>query len=162
MPSTPSSREHLTATAIARILADQHGLGEALLLFRTLRHFTNQGLIDTVGAVNTGSGRSRLYAPAELVHAAILLRLHRLGVTVGFMRETMRALKRNLKDDYGTADIAVAAKDMVRPAIFVFVPDAAHPTPSVRLRPLDDAPQLRQERDVVVIQIGRFLQGLTR
>ena len=123
-----------------------------------MRHLTAQGLLDTVGAVNTGSGRSRLYSAAALVNAAVLLRLHRLGGTVGQMRELVSALKQSLKNDYKTADIVTACESMERPTLFIFVPDDRRTKISVRLKDWSDAIEtLNPARDVLVIQLKRFL-----
>ena len=106
----PRSGEPLTAAGFARVLSEKHGLGDTTTIFRMVRHLTAQGLLDTVGAVNTGSGRSRLYSSAALVNAAVLLRLHRLGGTVGQMREVVNALKQSLKNDYKTTDIVTVCE----------------------------------------------------
>ncbi len=128
------------------------------MIFRLVRHLTAQGLLDTVGAVNTGSGRSRLYSAAALVNAAVLLRLHRLGGTVGQMREVVSALKLSLENDYNTTDIVTACEGMERPTLFIFVPDDRHTKISVRLKDWSDAKEtLLEHRDVLVIQLGRLL-----
>ena len=154
----PRSEELLTAAGIARVLSEKHGLGDTTTIFRLVRHLTAQGLLDTVGAVNTGSGRSRLYSAAALVNAAVLLRLHRLGGTVGQMREVVNALKQSLKKDYKTTDIVTACESLERPTLFIFVPDAGHTKISVRLKDWSEAAEtLNPDRDVLVIQIKRFL-----
>ena len=152
--------ERLTATRIARILSEQHGIGEAHALFRTIRHITNQGLVDTVGAVNTGSGRSRLYTPSALIYVAILLKLHRSGITAGFMRETVKALNLHLKDDHKTRDIIRAAEGMEQVTIFIIIPDGPEGAVSVHLRPWASVSKLSSQRDGIVIHIGRFLKSV--
>jgi hypothetical protein len=154
----PKSEESLTAAGIARVLSEEHGLGDTTMIFRLVRHLTAQGLLDTVGAVNTGSGRSRLYSAAALVNAAVLLRMHRLGGTIGQMREVVSALKQNLKNDYKTTDIVMACESLERPALFIFVPDNRRTRISVRLKDWSTAAEtLKPDRDVLVIQVGRFL-----
>ena len=128
------------------------------MIFRLVRHLTAQGLLDTVGAVNTGSGRSRLYSAAALINAAVLLRVHRLGGTVGLMREVVSALKQSLKNDYKTTDIITACEGMERPTLFIFVPDDRHTKIFVRLKDWSTAAgTLNEYWDVLVIQLGRFL-----
>jgi hypothetical protein len=154
----PRSKEQLTAAGIARVLSEIHGLGDKAMIFRLVRHLTAQSLLDTVGAVNTGSGRSRLYSAAALVNAAVLLRLHRLGGTVGQMREVVSALKQSLRNDYKTTDIVAACEGMERPTLFIFVPDDRHAKISARLKEWTTAVDtLLEHRDVLVIQLGRFL-----
>jgi DNA-binding transcriptional MerR regulator len=154
----PRSEEALTAAGIARVLSEKHGLGDTATIFRLVRHLTAQGLLDTTGAVNTGSGRRRLYSTAALVNAAVLLRLHRLGGSVGQMREVVSALKRGLKADHQTTDIVSACVGMERPTLFIFVPDDSHAKISVRLKDWSDAIEtLNPARDVLVIQLKRFL-----
>lgn len=154
----PRSKEPLTAAGIARVLSEKHGLGDTATIFRLVRHLTAQGLLDTVGAVNTGSGRSRLYGAAALVNAAVLLRLHRLGGTVGQMREMVNALKQGLKNDHQTTDIVTACESMERPILFIFVPDNRRTRISVRLKEWSTATKtLQPDRDVLVIQLKRFL-----
>lgn len=154
----PRSEEPLTAAGIARVLSEKYGLGDTTTIFRLVRHLTAQGLLDTVGAVNTGSGRSRLYGSAALINAAILLRLHRLGGTVGQMREVVSALKQSLKNDYKTTDIVTACESLARPTLFISVPDDRRTRISVRLKDWGAAAEtLKPDRDVLVIQLGRFL-----
>ena len=129
------------------------------MIFRLVRHLTAQGLLDTVGAVNTGSGRRRLYSAGARVNAAVLLRLHRLGGTVGLMREAINALKQGLKKDYHTTDIIAACEGMERPTLFIFVPnEKGYGKMSVRLKDWSTAAEtLNPDKDVFVIQLGRFL-----
>jgi len=151
------SGDHLTATAIARKFSEEHDLGEIQTVFRAVRHFTNQGLLETVGAVNIGTGRKRLYAPSALILAAILMRLHAMRVTVGFMNDTMRALKRELRDAYGTADIIEACERLKRPIILIFIPRGQNPGIAVRLRDYEEEFSVRGARDATIIEIGPYL-----
>ena len=154
----PTSEDQLTAKGIARVLSETHGLGDEAMIFRLVRHLTAQRLLDTVGAVNTGSGRSRHYNAAALVDAAVLLRLHRLGGTVGQMREVVSALKRSLRNDFKTTNIVAACEGMERPTLFIFVPDDRHTRFIARLKEWSTAAAtLLDHRDVLVIQLNRFL-----
>jgi hypothetical protein len=69
---------------------------------------------------------------AARLNAAVLLRLHRLGGTVGQRREMVNALKQGLKNDYKTTDIVTACESMERPTLFIFVPDDRRTRISVR------------------------------
>jgi hypothetical protein len=153
------SKEQLTAAGLARCLSDDLGFGDEIAVFRLVRHLTAQGLLETVGAVNTGSGRRRLYERASLSHAAILLKLQRLGAPVGVMREVIGALKRGLRKDRGTSNIINACKGMEQPTLFILVPtDRKHGKVSVHLRDGNDGfEKIYPDSDFFVIRIGRFL-----
>jgi hypothetical protein len=154
--------EHLTAAGMARILSEKHGLGGAPEIFRLLRHLTAQGLLPTVGTVNTGSGRKRLYSQPALIVAAVLLRLHKMGATVGLMKQLMQALARALKKSHRTSDIVRACEGMERPTLFVIVPDRSHSIEqAVRLMNWEGAKnalERDEDVDVLMVQINRFLR----
>jgi hypothetical protein len=150
--------ELLTAAVIAQILSDQFNIGDTKQNFRLVRHLSAQGLLETVSLLNTGSGRRRLYARSSLVYAAVLLRLHELGATVGLMKELMSALRLRLNEHYNTTDILKACERLKRPTLFIIVPDKKHAIrDAVRLVAWNTAIKtIKPDMDVLMIQIDRF------
>src|SRR5579862_7368633 len=107
----------------ARILADEFRLGVYDEVQRRVRHLTAEGLLWTVGGAHRGSGRKRIYPESMLAIAAILLQLHRLGVTVPLMRCYMASLWRDLMERTGGApDLRLACKGLQHPAIGLTLP----------------------------------------
>lgn len=152
------SKEQLTAAGLARRLSDNFGFGDGIAVLRLVRHLTAQGLLTTAGAVHTGSGRWRLYEPASVVHAAILLKLQRLGATVGVMHEVTGSLKSWLRKDHKTSNIIDACAGMKRPTLFIVVPTDRNREASARLRDWNAGlDEIGSNTDFYVIQIGRFL-----
>ena len=80
-----------TASGLSAKLADL-GLGKREEIMRVVRHYTAEGLLETVGAVNTGTGKKRTYPEEALLKAVILLRLNQLGVPIGVIRHLVRGL----------------------------------------------------------------------
>src|SRR4051794_25494072 len=99
-PVGKAPQTQFTAKGIAARLVNLNLGRDEDEIFRMVRHYSNHGLIDTVGAVHTGSGRSRVYSDEAMLLAGILFRLNRLGVPVGVMKELLSGLRVHLKNEH--------------------------------------------------------------
>ena len=79
--------------------------------------------METVGAIHTGSGRSRLYSQSAMIKAVVLLRLFQMGATVGLMKEYMATLEKFTMRVFNTKDLLVACRRLQKPTIFLILPD---------------------------------------
>jgi hypothetical protein len=148
-----------TVSDLAEILATQHRLGERDVIMRQLRYFTAEGLLETVGPIHTGSGRSRLYSESALIKAVVLLRLFQSGATVGLMKKYMTALQKFTVRVFRTNDLRVACRDLNKPTIFLILPDLRYKIGVAgRLMEWDYAvASIKPNIDFIAIQIARFL-----
>ena len=148
-----------TSTAIADELVSRLGMEATTDVARMIRHYTNEGLLETIGAVNTGTGRKRLYKEDAILRGAVLLRLNRLGVPVGVMKELFSALKKHLSAKHHGRDLLEVCHKMQHPCLFLTIPDGvgrkgfgAH----VREREAFNTAPITV--DAIVIQLARYLE----
>ena len=153
------AERNLTVSDLAEILATQHQLGEKDVIMRQLRYFTAERLLETVGPIHTGSGRSRLYSESALIKAVVLLRLFQSGATVGLMKEYISALQKFTVRVFKTKDLRVACRGLQKPTIFLILPDLRHKIGVAgRLIEWDYAvASIKPNIDFIAIQIARFL-----
>jgi DNA-binding transcriptional MerR regulator len=147
--------ETYTANGLARVLAEEHELGTRAEIFRIIRHYTAHGLLVTKGAVHIGKGRRRSYSPQALVRAALLLRLNRLGITVGVLKELMAALDRHLRKEHSTPDLLEACNGLAPNGAVAWleIPNRKS-VPRVRILPGGRQPTL--SADWIVINLGGY------
>jgi hypothetical protein len=62
------------------------------LLERRLAHWSNTGVLETLGPVNTGRGKSRLFRREQSYVAGLLLRLADFGLSIAALRFVGRAI----------------------------------------------------------------------
>ena len=155
----PVVKRTYAVSDLAEILSTLHKLGDKDLIRRRLRYFTSERLLDTVGAVHTGSGRSRLYSQSAMLKAVVLLRLFQMGATVGLMKEYMEALEEFISRVFNTKDLLVACRRLPKPTIFLILPDLRYKIGMAgRLIDWDEAvASLPENIDYITIQIYRFL-----
>ena len=153
------AERNLAVSDLAEILAIQHRLGERDEVMRRLRYFTAEGLLETVGPIHTGSGRSRRYSPSAVIKAVVLLRLYQTGATVGLMKDYMAALQKYTLRVFKTKDLLVASKGLKKPTIFLILPDLRYKISLAgRLIEWDYAmASVRPNIDFIAIRIERFL-----
>jgi hypothetical protein len=155
----PEAESNLAVSDLAEILATQHKLGEKGEIMRQLRYFTAEGLLETVGSLHTGSGRKRVYSASAVIRAVVLLRLFQSGATVGLMKDYMAALEKFTSRRYKTKDLQVACRGLIRPTIFLILPDRRYKI-GVAGRLLawkKGVAEVPLDIDFIAIQIARFL-----
>lgn len=81
-----------TLKELATLLSPTRDADAIARLSRQLRHWTNQDLLETVGAKHTGTGTSRRYDPEQARRAAILMELNRYHVPVSVLSESFATL----------------------------------------------------------------------
>ncbi|WP_374631659.1 hypothetical protein [Ferrovibrio sp.] len=81
-----------TLKELATLLSPQKDAEAVSRLARQLRHWTNEDLLQTVGAKHTGTGVSRRYAPEQVRLAAILMELNRYHVPITVLSECFETL----------------------------------------------------------------------
>src|SRR4051794_25111697 len=96
-PSQSKQSDLLTAKEIAEKLASMGVALKAIDVSRMIGHYTSQGILTPLGPINTGTGRSRLYARDAFLEAAVLFRLSALGIPVGVMKQLFKGLHAHLK-----------------------------------------------------------------
>jgi hypothetical protein len=154
----PGPEKGLSVSDLADALATKHKLGDRDEIMRRVRYFTTEQLLETIGSMHTGSGRKRLYPPSALIKAVVLLRLFQTGATVGMMKSYMKALEAFAMKVYQTKDLLKACEKLVRPTIFIVLPDQRYSHTTVRLSSFDAAlKHVKPNADFIVIQIARFL-----
>jgi len=154
----PGPEKGLSVSDLADVLATKHKLGDRDEIMRRLRYFTTEQLLETIGSMHTGSGRKRLYPPAALIKAVVLLRLFQSGATVGVMKSYIAALDAFTMKVYKTNDLMKACERLERPTIFLVLPDQRYSRTTARLASWDIAlKNVRRNADFIVIQIARFL-----
>ena len=147
-----------TSTGIAEALVTRLGLAAKVDVARMIRHYTNGGLLKTVGAVHTGTGRKRVYSEDAVLQAGVLLRLNRLGVPVGVMKEMLTQLRRNLSVNHGNQTLLQVCQTMDDPCLFLVIPDdkgRSLQTKVLERKKFDGAPS---DIDAVVISLAKFLK----
>lgn len=146
---------------LAEKLASEHKLGDKDVIQRRLRYFTSEGLLETVSAIHTGSGRSRLYSQSAMLKAVVLLRLFQMGATVGLMKEYIESLQEFTQRVFNTNDLLVACRKLIKPTIFLILPDLRYKIDAAgRLIEWNYAVSSITEHeniDFIAIQIHRFL-----
>jgi hypothetical protein len=142
---------------LAEVLATKHMLGEKDEIMRQLRYFTSEGLLKTVGAIHTGSGRRRLYAQSALIKAVVLLRLFQSGATVGLIKDYIAALEDFTLDKYKTTNLLDACKHLKRPTIYLVIPDKRYKMAAGLFEKGAAATKVNSNVDYITIQMGRFL-----
>jgi hypothetical protein len=154
----PEVERTYAVSDLAEILAIQHKLGDKDVIKRRLRYFTSERLLDTVGALHTGSGRSRLYSQSAMLKAVVLLRLFQMGATVGLMKEYMETLEMFISRAFNTKDLLVACRRLTKPTIFLILPDLRYKIGvAARLIDWDEAvASLPENIEFITIQIYRF------
>jgi DNA-binding transcriptional MerR regulator len=155
----PEVERTYAVSDLAEILATQHKLGDKDVIKRRLRYFTSERLLDTVGAVHTGSGRRRLYSQSAMLKAVVLIRLFQMGATVGLMKEYMEALQEFTLRVFNTKDLLVACRGLEKPTIFLILPDLRYKI-GVAGRLMEwkyAVASIRPNIDFIAIQIYRFL-----
>jgi hypothetical protein len=154
----PGPEKGLSVSDLADTLATKHKLGDRDEILRRLRYFTTEQLLETIGSVHTGSGRKRLYPPSALIRAVVLLRLFQSGATVGVMKSYTTALEAFTLRAYKTKDLLKACEGLVRPTIFLVLPDQRYSRTRARLAEWDSALKtVKRNADFIIIQIARFL-----
>lgn len=141
-------------------LVRRYKLGDEGEVMRRLRYFTTEGLLETVGSINTGSGKKRLYPASALIAARILLRLDEIGATVGKMRDYLTALRVSVEKQYETKDLDAVCSELERPTVVFSVPSRRYRIGlSGRLLDWDDALDSipRQSDAFIVIRLNRSL-----
>jgi DNA-binding transcriptional MerR regulator len=111
-----------TAAGVAEKLLTPKGPAKAEII-RTIRHYAGVALLMPVGAVNTGTGNKRLYPRDATIRAAVLLRLNRLGIPVGVLRELFARFERYLMKKFKTNDLIEICGSMTNPYMFLIVPE---------------------------------------
>jgi DNA-binding transcriptional MerR regulator len=147
-----------TSTGIAEALAARLGLKAKVDTARMIRHYTSSGLLKTVGAVHTGTGRKRVYSEDAVLQAGVLLRLNRLGVPVGVVKEMLAQLRRNLAVRHGNKTLLEVSRAMEDPCLFLVIPDengSGLQTKILERKKFDEAPA---GIDAVVISLAKFLK----
>ena len=149
-----------TSTGLAEELRTRLGLKETASVARMIRHYTNEGLLETVGAVNTGTGRKRLYVEDAVLMAGVLLRFNRLGIPVGIMKELLRVLRKHLSAKHSGRGLLEVCEQMKKPCLFLTIPgDNDRRVFEARILEKDafvTAPDL----DAIVIQLARYVPKL--
>jgi DNA-binding transcriptional MerR regulator len=115
-----------TAAGVAETLVTQKGPAK-LEIIRTIRHYAGVALLMPIGAVHTGTGNKRLYPRDAPVRAAVLLRLNRLGIPVGVLRELFARFERHLMNKFKTNDLVEICHKMSNPYMFIIVPEGGDP-----------------------------------
>ncbi|MBD2747787.1 hypothetical protein IC232_13870 [Microvirga sp. BT688] len=113
--------ETYTATALAAKL-DDLGLGRDADTIRIVRHFTEEGLLQTIGAVNTGKGKKRLYARESLLKAIILLQLNHLGLPIGSIKRLVRGLGETTAAELQTDLVGAVTHTLRHPCLVLPIP----------------------------------------
>ena len=145
----------LAVSDLAEILAAQHMLGKKDEIMRQLRYFTSEGLLKTVGAIHTGSGRSRLYARSTLIKAVVLLRLFQSGATVGLIKDYIAALEDFTSEKYKTKSLLDGCKRLKKPTIYLVIPDGRNKMAAELSE--KGSRKIKSDVDYIIIQMGRFL-----
>ncbi len=115
-----------TAAGVAEKLLTPKGPAKPEII-RTIRHYAGVALLMPVGAVNTGTGNKRLYPRDAPIRAAVLLRLNRLGIPVGVLRELFARFERYLTKTFKTTDLIEICGSMSNPYMFLIVPEDGDP-----------------------------------
>ncbi|MGO9845440.1 MAG: hypothetical protein ACLPKT_02210 [Methylocella sp.] len=115
-----------TAAGVAEKLVRPQGPAKPEII-RTIRHYAGVALLMPIGAVNTGTGNKRLYPRDAPVRAAVLLRLNRLGIPVGVLRELFAKFERYLMRKFKTKDLIEIISPMSNPYMFLIVPEDGDP-----------------------------------
>lgn len=118
-----TSTDNLTATEIAKELAEEYKDETRADIVRVIRHYTGTPLLRPLGALNTGTGRKRLYPSDALARAAVLLRLNSLGIPIGVINEAFEHFNQNLHKQFKTTDLVRAAACLQDPAVILALPD---------------------------------------
>jgi DNA-binding transcriptional MerR regulator len=113
--------QQFTAQGLAK-RAERFGLGTADEIARVIRHYTNQGLLTTVGRVNTGKGTPRTYQPDAWIQGVILLHFNRLTISVGVIKELVRGMRDDAKERYGSPDLLEACRGRKHPCVVFSIP----------------------------------------
>jgi hypothetical protein len=155
---SPEVKKPFSVSDLAEILANQHKLGKKDELMRQLRYFTSEGLLETVGAIHTGSGRKRHYSQDTLIKAVVLSRLFQSGATIGLMKAYISALEDFIQQEYKTKNLLVACRMLERPTIYLALPDERYKIAKASLFDWKDAVEIFTPNvDFIAIQIDRFL-----
>jgi hypothetical protein len=115
-----------TAAGVAEKLVTPLGPAKPEII-RTIRHYAGVALLMPIGGVNTGTGNKRLYPRDAPVRAAVLLRLNRLGIPVGVLRELFARFERYLMRKFKTKDLIEIISPMSNPYMFLIVPEDGDP-----------------------------------
>jgi hypothetical protein len=151
------AKKPLSVSDLAELLAN-HKLGKKDELMRQLRYFTSEGLLETAGAVHTGSGRKRQYSQEALVKAVVLSRLFQSGATVGLMKAYVSVLEEFMQRKYNTKNLLVACSTLKRPTVYLALPDERYKIAEAGLFDWEEAVKIfKPNVDFLAIQIGRFL-----
>ena len=116
-----------TAAGLAEKIVPSTGPSKAEII-RMIRHYTGEALLMPIGAVNTGTGKKRLYPSDAPLRAAVLLQLNRFGIPIGILKRVFRLFDRYLQKEFNTIDLVEASKKLTKPCIFVSLPESDNDT----------------------------------
>jgi hypothetical protein len=129
-----------TAAGLAEKLVTLKGPSKTEII-RIIRHYAGVALLMPIGAVNTGTGNKRLYPPDAPLRAAVLLRLNRLGIPIGVLKEVFARFEINLMRRFKTTNLMEICQSMTNPCVFLTVPEYG---------------DSKTQKYVIVDEIGRF------
>lgn len=161
-PQSSGPETQFTTRGLAMRLVELDAAETSEEVFRVIKHYSNHGILNTVGAVHTGTGKSRVYPENAVAEAAILLRLNKLGLPVGVMQELFRSLRTHLAQHFAGQTLTQAARTLDKPCVFFVLPDDKERSlaDSARLYPLEKlekVDELPPDYDLLMIQLARFL-----
>lgn len=111
-----------TAAQLANKLLTPKGPSQTEII-RIIRHYAGVALLMPIGAVNTGTGNKRLYPRDAPLRAAVLLRLNRLGIPIGVLKEVFEKFESYLLKSFKTKDLIEICRPMRDPCMFLTVPE---------------------------------------
>ena len=159
-PSIASMKKKIevfTSTTLARELSRRLRLNNEATLARTLRHYTNQGLLKTAGVLHTGTGRSRIYDRDALLRATVLMVLNRLQIPIGALKELLSALDRHLTNTHSGRSLTEVTGGLEDPCVFFEIPMDATGQTTARILPKAKFHSAPADRQLIVIQLENLL-----
>lgn len=100
-------------------------------IIRMIRHYSGAGvpLLMPIGAVNTGTGKARLYSGDAPLRARVLLNLNRFGIPIGVLKKMFADFDGYLEREFGKSDLIEICGAIVYPNLFLSVPEERSSTP---------------------------------
>ncbi len=149
--------ETFTASGLAAKL-EELDLGTSAETIRVIRHYSNEGLLKPIGAVNTGTGRRRTYRRTDVLKAAILLRLNRLGIPVGVIKELFNGLDAFIKAELSTNFVDAVETKLKRPCLVLSIPGSSPRRPP-RLLEYEEA-HASADDEIIILGLSRYRSAL--